>query len=145
MFDQLNGLDVPQRTALVLIVRLLSLIIVFQWINLLHHWVVIGLKWWIYKIVRNFLEEAAKDQDRLSISIDEMRETVLLLKTWYELNRIQTSRQRQIGDEMKESIEQAVGHTDKKIDQIPDKVVDKIESSKSGMFPKPSGPTGEVQ
>lgn len=142
MFHHVNQLPDgdPYKPVFTTIIWILCALMVGQWILLVHHWVVIVLKWWIYKVIVRYLEAAEVTSEETTSNLTESKELLTLIKTWYELNRIQTSNQRAIKDEVKNEIQQAQQSTVSMVKEIPketarevERVIEHRASSESGV------------
>lgn len=113
-------------------------ILVFQGVNLCHHWIVIYLKLRIYRITVAYLKAAEEEQIQTATTVGELNDATQIIKDWAELARIQTSRVGEMGKQVRDQVKTNADLLSTKIDEVPDKVADKIgvDGSSSGSFRK---------
>jgi phosphatidylglycerophosphate synthase len=104
-------------------------VLAFQMVNLIHHWIVIYLKLRIYQITVFYLKAAEKEQIETFAAMTQMKAAMEMVKAWAELARIQTSNVRLVNDEVRRTASDVAEHLETKIDQVPDRVVEKIQTT----------------
>lgn len=99
-------------------------IIILQFVNMVHHWVVIYLKLKIYRITVIYLSTAQVEQIQTISVLGSIKTALEIIKGWAELARIQTSNMKEVAKTAERTVEKNTQHLEEKIQEVPERVVE---------------------